>query len=406
MARRRVRLPHRSPKEWGARVVLALVAAALCYGAVTHSLAQVLRTKAPEQAYRLAPYDGRVSAYLSAKMSGPEATADDRAQADRLALLSLRQDPTAVAAVATLGLNAQIRGDIETARRYFEYSDRLSRRDLRTRLWLIEDAVAREDIPGALRHYDIALRTSRTAPELLYPVLASAISDRTIRDELVKTLASRPAWTEGLIGYAAANADEVSAARLFQELRRVRVEVPETAQAGVISRLVTAERYADAWAYYASIRDGTDRQRSRDAAFTANLSQPTLLDWTPLGGDTGISTVIQGGVLDFSAPASVGGPLVQQLQFLTPGDYSIEGRTIDVDQIESARPYWALFCVDGRELGRVVLSNSNENEGRFTGQFTVTGDCPAQYLRLIARSSDAIGGLSGQVDNVQLQPAG
>lgn len=388
------------------RIVLALVAAALCYGAVTHSLAQVLRTKAPEQAYRLAPYDGRVSAYLSAKMSGPEATVDDRAQADRLARLALRQDPTAVAAVATLGLNAQIRGDIETARRYFDYSDRLSRRDLRTRLWLIEDAVAREDIPGALRHYDIALRTSRTAPELLYPVLASAISDETIRDELVKTLASRPAWTEGLIGYAAANADELSAARLFQELRRVRVEVPETAQAGVISRLVTAERYADAWAYYASVRDGADRRRSRDAAFTANLSQPTLLDWTPLGGDTGISTVIQGGVLDFSAPASVGGPLVQQLQFLPPGDYSIEGRTIDVDQIESARPYWALVCVDGRELGRVVLSNSNENDGAFTGRFTVTQDCPVQYLRLTARSSNAIGGLSGQVDNVQLQPAG
>lgn len=391
------------------RIALALLALVLGYFAVTHSLAQVLRTKAPEQAYRLAPYDGRITAYLSAKMSGPGATAEERAESDRLARLALRQDPTAVAAVATLGINAQLRGDTEAARRYFEYSDKLSRRDLRTRLWFIEDAVAREDIPEALRHYDIALRASRRAPDLLYPVLGAAISDATIRTELVKTLAAKPAWTESFIGYAAGNGDTVSVARLFQDLRRANVVIPDPARASVIGRLVTEENYAAAWSYYSSVRPNADRRRSRDASFTTNLTAPSPFDWVPLGGDTGISTVLQSGnqdgIFDFSAPATVGGPLLQQLQLLPTGDYVVEGRAIDLDQAETALPYWVLICADGRELGRVDVPNSSANGGAFRGQFTVSGGCPAQYLRLVARPSNAIGGLSGQIDEVQLRPA-
>ena len=391
------------------RIALALLALVLGYFAVTHSLAQVLRTKAPEQAYRLAPYDGRITAYLSAKMSGPGATDKERVESDRLARLALRQDPTAVAAIATLGINAQLRGDTEAARRYFEYSDKLSRRDLRTRLWFIEDAVAREDISEALRHYDLALRTSRVAPDLLYPVLGSAISDATIRTETVKTLAANPAWTDSFIYYAAANSDTISVARLFRSLRRAGVVVPDSAQASVVSRWVAEENYPAAWSYYASVRPDADRRRSRDATFAANVSAPAPFDWTPLGGDAGISTVIQSskedGVFEFSAPATVGGPLLQQLQVLPTGDYLIEGRTIDLDQADTARPYWALICTNGRELGRVEVPNSSENGGVFRGRFTVNAGCPAQYLRLVARPSNAIGGLSGQIDEVQLRPA-
>lgn len=409
MARRKSRLPRRSPKEWAVRIALAMLALVLGYFAVTHSLAQVLRTKAPEQAYRLAPYDGRITAYLSAKMSGPDATAEERAKSDRLARIALRQDPTAVAAVATLGINAQLRGNTEAARRYFEYSNKLSRRDLRTQLWFIEDSVARENIPEALRHYDIALRTSRGAPDLLFPVLGSAISDATIRSELAKTLGAKPAWTEGFIAYAAANGDAVSVARLFQDLRRENVVVPDPARASVIGRLVNEENYAAAWSYYSSARPHADRRRSRDASFSANLTAPSPFDWAPLGGDAGISTAIQSGnqdgIFDFSAPATVGGPLLQQLQLLPTGDYVIEGRTIDLDQADAARPYWVLICTNGRELGRVEVPNSSENGGVFRGRFTVDAGCPAQYLRLVARPSNAIGGLSGQIDEVQLRPA-
>lgn len=409
MSRHKLRFPYRSSKEWAVRIAFALMLAVLGYFAVTHSLALTLRIRAPEQAHWLAPYDGRITAYLSAKMSGPGATSEDREESERLARLALLQDPTAATAVATLGLNAQMRGSAEEARRYFAYSDTLSRRDLRTRLWLIEDAVSREDIPGALRNYDIALRTSRVAPELLYPVLGAAITDGTIRNELMKTLRNKPGWTEGFIGFTAVNADALSAARLLNQLSKSNVTVPDSAQATVIARLINETKYAAAWAYFTSVRGVADRRQSRDASFEDVFDVPSPFDWVPLGGDAGISTVIQSGVengvFDFSAPASVGGPLLQQLQFLPQGEYVIEGRTIGIDQMENAQPYWTLVCADGRELGRIVLSNSNENGGAFGGRVTVPSNCPTQYLRLVARPSNAIGGLSGQIDEVQLRPA-
>ncbi|MDT9096849.1 hypothetical protein RSW32_26335, partial [Escherichia coli] len=77
--------------------------------------------------------------------------------------------------------NAQLHGDVGAARRLFAYGQRLSRRDNSTQLWAIEDAVARNDIPDVLRHYDVALRTSPNLADILYPVLASASADPAIR---------------------------------------------------------------------------------------------------------------------------------------------------------------------------------------------------------------------------------
>src|SRR3546814_1290750 len=73
--------------------------------------------------------------------------------------------------------DAFARGDQAKGERLLAYSQKLSRRDLRTQLMAIELAVAQGDISGALRHYDIALRTKKNAPELLFPVLTSALPD-------------------------------------------------------------------------------------------------------------------------------------------------------------------------------------------------------------------------------------
>jgi hypothetical protein len=411
MPRRSTHRLRRSSAEWGIRIALALTAALLGSVALTHALAQVLRTKAPDRAHALAPYDGRITASLAAKISGPYVDPTQRARAERLARQALDQDPTAVAAAATLGLNAQLRGDVEMARRQFSYSNRLSRRDLMTRLWMIEDAVTREDIAGAVRNYDIALRTSRSAPAVLHPVLASAISDAAIRAEVVKTVAGKAPWGRWFIDYAGSDgADPIASARLFQDLGRLKVPVPDSAQASLIRSLVKNKNYDVAWQYYASVRPQADRRMSRDPQFVAKLEKASLLDWVPLGNDSGLTTTIQAtrkdGAFYFSAPASVGGALLEQLQLLPAGRYLLQGRSTDIDQVDAERPYWTLTCDDGRELGRVVVPSSVQNKGLFRGYYLVPSNCPAQYLRLIARPSRAVDGLSGQIDQVALRKVG
>lgn len=407
---RRRRPSPRSTAEWGLRSALALGAAAIGTFSVAHSLAYTMRRAAPERAYALAPWDGQVTALLSEKLAGPEATATDRRRADDLARQALRLDPTAVPAVATLGIDAQIRGQTAAARQIFAYSEMLSRRDLRTRLWTIEYAVARGDVSRALRSYDIALRTSRIAPDLLFPVLVTAISDANIRAALVRTLMTRPAWGEQFIAYVSGNGpDPRATAELFEALQQRGITHSDGATAALITRLLKDGHIDEAWRYYTSVTPGANRLRSRDPAFLANRTTPSPFDWNPVG-DSGIAATIQrsgrSGLFDFSVPPSLSGPLLEQEQLLPPGTYVLEGRSTGIDQPDATLPYWLLRCDGGRELGRIIVPASTHQNGTFSGVFRVPADCPVQQLVLMARPTEQMTGTTGQIVALQLRSLG
>ncbi|MCW4463468.1 hypothetical protein OK349_17305 [Sphingomonas sp. BT-65] len=413
MARRTFRSPAfgRTPREWLARGVLALAAVAAGYVSVKQTLAYSVRSADPERAHTLSPSDGRIEAQLAMKLLTTATGDAQRRRAEQLAQDALRREPLAIPAIVTLGLHAQLRGDLPRARRLFAHSSRLSRRDLQTRLWAIEDAVAREDVPGAIRNYDLALRASRQAPEILFPVLSSAIADPSIAAALAPVLASRPPWGDAFLTHVAGSGlDPKVRARFFRTLKARRIAIPQAAEVNVVNALVAANAHEAAWGYYRTLHASADRRRSRDPHFTAQLETPTAFDWVPVTDTPGIAATIQrndrDGVFDFATPPTVGGVILQQMQFLPPGRYRIEGRSTGIDQPRGARPYWSLVCVDGRELGRVDLPNSTEASGRFRGSFSVSGDCPTQQLRLVARPSNIVSGVSGQIDEVALQPLG
>jgi hypothetical protein len=405
---RRSTLARRTIPDWGIRAVSAVVVAWLGYTSVTQSLAYSLRTSATKLAHDLSPRDGRITAALSIELLQLSATEADRKKAENLARKALQQDPTAVDAVTTLGLISQMRGDRQSAGGLLAYSNTLSRRDLRARLWMIEDAVARENIPGALRNYDIALRTSRRASDILFPVLASAISDPAIQASLVKTLVSNPAWGNYFISYAAsAGPDLVADARLFEALTPLRMAMLPEASAQLIDRMIGQQHFAEAWTFYSVINNVADQRRSRDPNFAVKRTA-SAFDWRVFDG-SGISASIQRttshSFFDFAAASSVGGPLLRQAQMLPPGNYTIDGRSAGIDQPDESLPYWVLTCTSGRELGRVAVPNSTNNNGRFAGYFTVPSDCPSQYLTLVAQPSGQVAGISGQIEMVKLQPA-
>jgi hypothetical protein len=355
-------------------------------------------------AHRLARGNAQITARLAKSLTGAEAAAADRKRADDLARTALRADATVVAAVTILGINAEVRGDRAAARRLFAYNERLSRRDLATQLWAIEDAVARGDVAGALRHYDIALRTSPESAELLFPVLTSASADAAVRTGLIRLLATKPFWADPFISYVAEKGPDPNViATLLTDLRHAGVQVPATARAAAVT-ILTRGGYVDAaWRYYALDRKGADRRRSRDPEFTADIDAPTPLDWTAVE-TPGISTAIQRGVFEFSAPSSIGGPLLRQLQLLPAGVYRLSGHGTGIDQPANERPYWLLTCHDGREFGRIELPASAQSNGSFVGTMAVPAGCGIQMLQLLARPVSAATGLSGQIDRVQLEP--
>lgn len=402
---------RRSTTEWAVRGTLAIAAVALGYTSAVRDAGYYWRHGNTQVAYALAHDDGRIAGEMAQSLSGAEATAADRKRADGLAQIALRDDPTAIAAVSTLGINAQVRGDIPGARRFFTYSQRLSRRDLQTHVWAIEDAVSRADIVGALHHYDMALRTSRDAASLLFPILSSAIAEPEVQRALVRTLAGNPAWAPHFIGYLA-NAGEApqATARFFAVLRRSGLRVSRTADAAVLDRLIGAKLFDDAWSYYAALHPGVDPRRVRDQAFEAAAGQvntKSAFDWQLLDAP-GVSITIQrgakGNVADFSAPPGMGGTLLEQLQMLPPGRYQLGGHTSGIDQADTSLPYWSLTCRDGPELGRVTIPNSARANGAFSGDLVVPAGCPVQKLSLTLRPSDKMEGVAGQIDRFYMLP--
>ncbi|WP_288937940.1 hypothetical protein [uncultured Sphingomonas sp.] len=365
----------------------------------------------PQAADAWISYDGRLSAvHAAALIAANDVTAAERAEAGTLSRTALRHDPTAVSAAATLGVVTLAQNDTATARHLLAYAQMLSRRNVQTQLWSIEDAVRRGDIPGALHWYDIALRTKPELSEMLYPVLAQASRDPTIRAALVRTLAGKPPWADSYVGFAAGQKDDpLSTAALFAGLRARGVAIPPAAQVSVINVLLNGGNVGEAWRYYAAIRPGATRTQARDPDFTALLETPSLFDWMPVN-DGNVSASIQrtsdGGAFAFSAPASIGGTVLQQVQLLAAGTYRLSGHSEGIAQDARALPYWTLTCrTDGSELGRVGVPNSAQADGNFTGSLTVPANCPVQTLTLFVQPSDAIGGTSGQIDRVVLAPA-
>ena len=406
----RLRQQRHARPRWIARIVLATVAGLLGYASVMQSVALVLPNSRIEEAYALAPGNGHVAARFSQQLSGPEASPSDRGRAVAAAQEALRHDPTAVEAVATLGLEAMLKGDEERADRLLAYSQRMSRRDLRTQLTAIELAVARDDIAGALHHYDIALRTKKDAPGLLFPVLTSALGDDAIRTGLVRTLNDQPIWGLDFVRYVAkSDGDPAASASFFRALTAQRFPVPDSASSAVVNRLLVAGLFEDAWSYYAVSRPGADRRRSRDPNFKSLLEAPSVFDWVAMGG-TGLSTALvpdpANGLFDFTVSMGNGGVLLQQLQMLPQGDYMLEGRSTGIEQPSGSRPYWTVRCRNGQEIARVDVPNSSQAKGRFEGQVRIPANCPVQMLALVARSSDDSGGVTGQITQILLHPVG
>ncbi|MEH3124141.1 MAG: hypothetical protein PGN16_19605 [Sphingomonas phyllosphaerae] len=401
----------RTAREWALRGALALAASIFGYASTTQTLGYSLVKTDPERAHELAPADGRITGALAAQRVTATMPSAQRGESARLAHGALLKEPLSASALTALGIDADLRGYRGTARTLFVHSNALTRRELSARLWLIEDAVARNDVPGALRNYDIALRTSKSAPGLLFPIMAAAIDNADVAKALADTMRSRPPWNEAFFDFVASSgASPKAAAILFIRLAQSGVQPPESARATIINTLIGADAFENAWAYYKTLRGNLDRRRSTDASFSQALSTPTFFDWTPKNDDPGLTALIerspQGGFLDFAAPSGIGGTVLQQGLMLPSGEYRLQGSSADLTAPADARPFWRLSCLNKRELGRIDLPDSIQNRGHFSGILTVDAKCPVQVLQLVLRPSLDAGGVSGKISSAMLLPLG
>lgn len=327
--------------------------------------------------------------------------ADPAVQA--LAARTLRRDATLPAAIELRALADEHRGDRSAAARLYRLSDRISRRSLATRLWLVQDAVDRGDALKALAQMGIALRTSSAAPAIVFPALARGLED----PQLVKpiaTLADRPSeWREAFLVYAADNADPGAAAALLLTLPNRQVVSADELDRVVIVRLVEEGQFA-----LARRVERTFGRRSRKQPL---LADPDFSDGAaryPFGwglterGELGASRETDHGraALAYHANLAESGQVAAQLLTLPAGQYRLKSRTGRPDEAE-AQPRWVLSCAaPPRPI--VTLALSAQLHGQSSIPFSIRPDCPAQWLVLTIRP--AMLAQKGSVEAVTITP--
>lgn len=389
------------------RIAAAFGLAVIGYFVVTMSLSQALASRSATTALKFNADNAAALGRRALEMMQSGMTPANAAKAEALARRAIRRDPTIVDAVAVIGTVREMRKDIAGARQSFAYGEALSRRHLMVQLWLIEDSVRRDNVREALRHYDIALRTSRAAPGLLFPILVAGASDPTVRTELAAVLAKRPAWSHQFLQQLAQSGRDLPAiAALIEQLRQRGAPVAQPMLATTIARLIEAKQIEPAWRLYAAATPGASRAGLRDGGFAKVSDTPAPFEWTLTREGAATATVRfaqDGNRLAFSAEAGAGGVAARQVLLLAPGRHRLRGTVFDLAAQADTAPYFVLRCAGSTiEAGRVSLPAADAQGRPFAGSVQIPSGCGAQLLELVLQPSDSATPVSGELADLAI----
>ena len=220
------------------KIAIALVLLGFLWISITSVIAGVTRKMRPDIAIQFRPADAMAHAQLASRLQLTDYAQDHPETVRRIALFALARDPTLAEATRALGLMSAQEGDMEAASRLMRYADGVTRRDLATQLWLIEQKLRQGDISGMLRHFEAAASTSTSGTSVLFPLMASALDDPAMVEPLAAMLEKEPRWAPSLLRTFADNtASTENVGTLFIELAERGHPVRADIAAVVIERL-------------------------------------------------------------------------------------------------------------------------------------------------------------------------
>lgn len=374
----------RGPVRTGLTIALLVL---LGWLSIAVSVEQVLGRSMPSIAARWAPWAAgwRIQSVTQKLLDGnpPRAL---RAQAEGQSRAAINRAPLRAAAARLLGATQLLNGDRAVAA--YSYAHRLSRRDLPTELYLIETRVAANDVAGALRHYDIAMRTNVTSRAMLGDILINASDTPEIAQALGRLLATHPAWLPEFYQRLTSQAKNPAAIMIIVGALDFRGDRDGDAEfiTMALERLVQLGAVGDAEHYYQRVTRTTDRAALiRNGGFERpNRFQP--FDWIIASEPTHSGIVerrpdAQGVALTLTGNESHA--IARQLLVLHPGRYRVTATVGNVPRAVEERPKLVLSCRSGAAIATLPFAAADEKPRRFEAGFTVPQGCEAQWLDIV-----------------------
>lgn len=366
------------------RVLGLLVLLYVGWLAATISIANATANARPQLALAVRPEHGLANARMADQILIAERGRDlDRVR--ELALRSVARDPLQARAFRILA-SIQTQANRAHSERLLRHAEARTRRDLLTHLLLIEAAVARDDVPGALRHYRVALTTSSSAKDVLFPVLVRAAGEAPIVPQLARMLSEESSWRHELLFRIAGETTPLeNIEALIGHVRRLGGPVEDDVVTAFASRLNSAARYADAARNVAVQRGGAALLYNGD--FRA---PPRLLpfDWELATGGSASADLITGGGQTSPGRLEIGyrggeaSWIARQMLVLAPGRYRFTSQVELPGEAAARGITWQLRCVNGASIMAAPVLGRGEGPQDLVQAIAVPANCPAQWLEL------------------------
>lgn len=395
-------LRAKPPQYWVKFVGWFAIVGYVAYLSAIHAIANIAWQPNPDLALRFVP-DHPLA--LSRKADELFAAKQDPAtlsKVEAMARQSLRGGALNPVAIRLLGYVADVRGDRKKARELMLLSQKVSRRDFGTQLWLIEDAVARGDKEQALYHYDIAMRTTPSSHTLLFPTLVGALEDVEVRRGLAPYIRRAPEWLPGFLGEAVVGSENPAlvADMLVKSGRLPDREPYRSIGNNLLVQLATKFKLPAFRQYYLSL-PGSSAATLQSASMnrnTVNLPYPAagwqIVDNAAIGGS--FSPADKAGRHSLLAFAGSGerGELMRKYLFLKPGNYRFAARYEAQEAASDSEIRWDLLCLSAKGNVNKWIATTPVRKGRTATvqDFTLGADCPHQMLSLqLAGGSSQLG---------------
>jgi hypothetical protein len=382
-------------------VGIAGVALLLSAAVLSITAAGVFRELSPSVALTFAPWDPRASARLAQQsLLDPDARRSLETIADR-ARSAVEGDPLATEGVTTLAMVADLQGQRARAAGIFSYAERLSRREVETQMWLIEYNVQRNDIRGALTHYNVVLSTSPDARPALMAILISASSHPDIAAEVNRVLLARPNWKlDFLTRFTFLGHDPAALAAVSRQVLDPAIPEERDVLVRVLTRYVALGAYDQAWETYhdaMGTAPGDPLQLLlRNGNFAHDPGLPPF-DWSYPANASLVPErrPRQGANYAFALylPASHDGDveMASQAAKLAEGTYQLQAVVGDdaSPPAESSRPFLRVSCVGEpqRELVTADFPPAQSNGQMMQAHFVVPAGCAFQRVSIWVRAN-------------------
>lgn len=390
------------------RYSLIIPIAALAYLAGANAVVNATRVGAPGTALAIDASDGGALVAQSNQKWAAGVQQGKVLDLSGAARKALRTAPLSGGALRLMGYGADTKGDAKRAERLNLLATKVTQREKGAQLWLMEAAVARNDIKGALARYDFLLATDNSVRDQLFRQLALALADPEIRVAFIPYIRKAPSWLLAFVSHAVGNspAPEVISYTIRQASGLPKTKDARGVETALLSRLFAMNKFAEARAFYGTL----DGSNAKVAVSTAFDDESTNVRFAPMtwaierSANAGADFSGKGEDRSVRAFALSGeaGTVAYKHLFLAPGTYRFVTAQQIITNSANARATWVVRCMTDAQQA-VLYQHAIIRGTRAaapSGTFTVPTSCTAQRLDLSLTGGDDSSGLELNITGV------